>query len=184
MVGRRDRSDDWDDNFFGDFFDDFGFDFKRMNERMQKIFQRLMKEDVQDFDERGPFVYGFTYRVGPDGKPQFQEFGNVPGPGRMAGRQLEEDVREPITDFNDDKDKVYVTVELPGVSKENIELKISERNITINAKEEDRKYHKSIDLKDRIRTDSASAKFRNGILDIVVNKESPESGAGKSVKIE
>jgi HSP20 family protein len=184
LVGKRNRDDDWDDSFFGDFFDDFGFDFKWMNERMQRIFENLMKGNTQDYEEKGPFVYGFTYRVGPDGKPQFQEFGNVPSTRRGYGNQLEGDIREPMTDFNEDKEKIYMTVELPGVSKENIELKISEKNITVDAKEEDRRYHKSINFPYRILTDTASAKFKNGILDIVVNKESSASTSGKSVKIE
>lgn len=184
MVGRRNRDDDWDEDFFGDFFNEFGFDFRKINERMQKIFENLMKENTQDFDERGPFVYGFSYRVGPDGKPQFQEFGNVPSGRRGVGPQLEGDVREPMTDFSEDKEKVYVTIELPGVSKENIDLKISEKNITLDAKEEDRKYHKSVDLKYRIKTESATAKFKNGILDIIVYKETPESTSGRSIKIE
>ncbi|QRF74534.1 Small heat shock protein HSP16.5 [Thermoplasmatales archaeon] len=184
MVGKRNKDDDWDDSFFGDFFDDFGFDFKRMNEKMQRIFENLMKEGNQGSDEKGPFVYGFSYRVGPDGRPQFQEFGNVPSGRRGYTNQLESDTREPMTDFNEDKDKVYVTVELPGVSKENIDLKISERNITVDAKEEERKYHKSIDFPYRILTESATAKFKNGILDVVVSKESSASMSGKSVKIE
>ncbi len=79
MVGRRNRDmDDWDDDFFDDFFSDFGIDINKINERMKRIWDRLLRDpDVRTYGP--PYVYGFTYKVGPDGRPVFEEFGNLPG---------------------------------------------------------------------------------------------------------
>jgi len=177
----RDFGSDWDDSF-DDFFDDWGFDFDRFEERMKKIWGKLLKDpDVKTY---GPYIYGFTYKVGPDGKPQFEEFGNVPGP--RASRYLpevEKDVREPITDINEDKDKVYITYELPGISKENIDLKVSERNVTLDVKEGSRKYFKSIDFDYDLKTDATVAKFTNGILDVTIEKANKSAGSGKKINI-
>ncbi len=173
--------ENWDDDFFEDMFNEFGFDFRRMNERMRRVWERMLQDP--NFATQNPYVYGFTYKMGPEGKPYFQEFGNLPGMTRERASVEEKDVREPITDVNEDKDKVYFTFELPGISKENIDLKVSEGNVTISVKEGTRKYHKSIDLDYEIKPDSARAKFVNGILDLSLNKKSKES-SGKTIKIE
>ncbi|GGM73852.1 heat-shock protein Hsp20 [Thermogymnomonas acidicola] len=184
MVGRRNRDmDDWDDDFFDDFFSDFGIDINKINERMKRIWDRLLRDpDVRTY---GPYVYGFTYKVGPDGRPVFEEFGNLPGmrvPG--LGQPVEKDVREPITDLNVDRDKVYVTYELPGVAKENIKLNVTENNITLDVREGPRKYFKSMDFDFKLKPNTARAKFTNGILDVTVEKEGGSTGSGRTVTIE
>jgi HSP20 family protein len=188
MVNRRRRDfdeyrDDWRDEF-GDFFDDFGFDFDRFNERMMKIWSRFLKDP--DVSSYGPYVYGFTYKVGPDGKPVFEEFGNVPGTQNPLGpaKILDKNVREPITDINEDQKKIYITYELPGVSKENIELNVSQKNVTISVKEDTRKYYKSIDLQYKIKPETAQAKFKNGILDLIIEKVTDETTGGRKIQVE
>ncbi|HLH86311.1 MAG TPA: archaeal heat shock protein Hsp20 [Thermoplasmataceae archaeon] len=186
MVIRRRRDvDDWRDDWkddFESFFEDFGFDFDRFNERIRRIWDRLLKDpEVKTY---GPYVYGFTYKIGPDGRPVFEEFGNVPG--RLPGMQpqMEKDVREPITDLNEDQSKVYITYELPGISKEDIDLNVSERNVTLTVKNGPRKYYKSIDFDYELKTDSARAKFTNGILDVTIEKAKKDSQSGKKVSIQ
>ena len=183
---RRDEDDDWKSPFgddFDDFFRDFGFDFDKFNERMMRIWDKLLKDpDVRTY---GPYVYGFSYKLGPDGKPVFEEFGNVPRnavPG--APQTVEKDVREPIVDLNEDNSKVYITYELPGISKDDIELNVSERNVTIEVKNGPRKYYKSIDLDSEIKPESAKARFTNGILDLTLEKANISKGTGKKIKIE
>ena len=51
------------------------------------------KTDNIDSEIRGPFVYGFRYRLGPDGKPEFEEFGNVRPSPKGA---ITSDNREPL----------------------------------------------------------------------------------------
>lgn len=184
MVIRRKRDDDWDDDIFDSMFDDFGFDFERINERFRKIMERMLKEsETNQVGQYGPFIYGFTYKIGPDGKPNFQEFGNVPTRPAI-GSQQDSVAREPLTDINYDDQRVYVTFELPGVSKEDIDLKVSEENITINVQNSQRKYYKSIDLREAIKPETAKAKFSNGILDLTVDLSRGKKESGKSVKIE
>lgn len=177
------EGDDWRDEF-DEFFENFGFDFDRFNDRMRKMWDRMLKEPgTETF---GPYVYGFTYKIGPDGRPVFEEFGNVPQ-GRVPGgspRYLEKDVREPITDLTEDKDKTYITYELPGIAKENILLNVSENNVTIEVKEGPRKYFKSIDFDYELKPDTASAKFINGILDVAVERAKKEAAGGRKINID
>lgn len=180
-MPRRREDDDWENDFLEDMFGDFGFDFKKMNEHMKRIWDRMMHDP--QFGTQQPYVYGFTYKVGPEGKPYFQEFGNLPKSSREPKAFANRDFREPITDINEDKDKVFITFELPGISKDNIELKVAGSNVTINVSEGTRKYHKSVDFDYEVRPESAKAKFVNGMLDISLEKVTRE-GSGKTVKIE
>lgn len=188
MVMRR-RKDEWDDDddMFDDIFESFGFDFDRINERMRKMFERFIKNSENtDIKTYGPFIYGFTYKMGPDGKPYFQEFGNVPNrqfftPGALP---QEDQYREPITDINKDDKKIYVTFELPGVSKEEIDLKVNEENMTITVNSENRKYYKEIEFDAPVKPETAKAKFQNGILDVSIEMVGKNNSSGKSVKIE
>lgn len=183
MPYKRKREDDWR-NEFEEFFENFGFDFDRFNERMMRMWDRMLKDsDVQTF---GPYVYGFSYKIGPDGKPVFEEFGNVPQ-GKISGREprlLDKDVREPITDLTEDKDKIFITYELPGISKENIKLNVSEYNISLEVKDGPRKYFKSVDFNYELKPDTASAKFINGILDVAVERARKETPGGRNISID
>lgn len=180
-MPRKRENDDWDDDFFEDMFGDFGFDFKKMNDHMKKIWDKMIHDP--DFATQQPYVYGFTYKVGPEGKPYFQEFGNLPKSSREPRPYMDRDFREPITDITEDEDKVFVTFELPGITKENIDLKVSGNNITINVKEGTRKYYKSIDFDYEVKPESAKAKFVNGMLDVSLDKVKRES-SGKTINID
>ncbi len=183
MPRRKYRDDEWEKDFFEDFFEDFDIDFRKMNERMARLFEDIRKNpQARTF---GPYVYGFTYRVDNEGKPTFQEFGNVPE--MMQKRSIENNeagVREPLVDMNEDKEKVYVTYELPGINKKDIELKVTENGIILNAKDGNRNYHKKIDFEFSLNPETASAKFVNGILDVTVAKLKAEEKQGRSVSID
>ncbi len=182
MVKRKNERD-WDDEFFDDMFGDFGFDFDKINERIRKMMERMVK-DTPEGGMFNPFMYGFTYKVGPDGKPSFQEFGNVPQKSSIGYKPQDKDVREPVVDVNYDDNNAYVTVELPGVAKEDIELSVSETGISIEVNTEKRKYYKYIDLEREIKAETAKAKFSNGILDMTIELNNGRKEKGKSVKIE
>jgi HSP20 family protein len=182
MVVKRRKDDDWDADFFDDFFEDFGFDFEKVNERLRKTMERMIRNTEESHGE--PFVYGFSYKVGPDGKPVFQEFGNLPNRPTLNSTRLEGDIREPLTDINYDKDKVYITYELPGISKEDIDLKVSENDVIIDVSKGSRKYYKQLELETPINPDSSKAKFVNGILDLTLDLLKKGGDSGRSVNIE
>ena len=94
MNGRRD--DDWDD-IFNDMYDEFGFDMKKINREIARFWESIMKGEPNS-KIMGPYVYGFSYKMGPDGKPVFQEFGNVPRNGIGPKAEPQEGFREPLTD--------------------------------------------------------------------------------------
>lgn len=174
VIRRRKDEDDFD---FDDLFGDFDEEFRRMNERISRIFNEITRHmsDVQ-----GPFVYGFSMRIGPDGKPRIEEFGNVPNYriGELEG------YREPLVDVSDDDKNVYVTAELPGVEKNQIDLQVDDQSVTIKTDVPDRKYYKVVQLPEKVKPETAHASYNNGILDITIEKEQPKKKGGTKVKID
>lgn len=166
--------------FPGDIFDEFDEQFRKMERWMNYVFRDAMKGNLPSPEEGGPYVYGWSLRVGPDGKPHFEEFGNVPGsygaPRPVAG------VREPLVDVVEGDKTVSVTAEVPGVSKEDIDLEITENTVTISVDREDRRYYKEVELPCEVDTDSAKASYRNGILDIELKKTKPKR-KGKKISV-
>ena len=107
-----------------------------------------------------PFVAGFSFNLGPEGKPSVQVFGN--SPVRRDGN------RTPMSEqVVDGKNGVLrLLLEMPGVEKEDINVEATEESAVITAQKEDRKYRAEIGLKSPVRPDSGKAEYRNGMLEI------------------
>ncbi len=81
-----------------------------------------------------------------------------------------------------DKDIVF-TIDMPGVEKKNIDIKVEDHSISVKAENGgSRKYNYSRKFKPTVDIDSAVATFTNGVLDITLTKV-PETSKGKSIKI-
>ena len=153
--------DIWDDVFGG--LGDFG----DLRKRFGKI--------LENFGDPKVGVYGYTMYRGPDGVPHVHEFGtganaSVPADG----------VREPLTDVCVDGNVVRITVELPGVSKNDIELEGTETSMTVSVDTETRKFRKTVPLPTGVNPDTAKAEYNNGILEVTVESKNK---AQKSKKI-
>ncbi len=160
------------------FDDSFGFfdeEFLRMSEMMDRLFNQA----TRDREDMEPFVYGFSVKTGPDGKPVFRRFGDSVRPGQDIENGLS---REPLTDIIERGDSVSVTIEMPGVEKEDIELDIKGREMTVKVDTPQRRYHKVIELPCRVDENSVKATFRNGILD--VNLMKTEESKSRKIAIE
>ena len=122
--------------------------------------------------------------TGPDGRPHVREFGNV----RPSGRGLVEQsaTREPLVDARyHEKDNQYViTAEMPGVSKDNINISISEQVVTINATNGDKKYSSEIPLDKEIDENNTKATYSNGILELKIGCKTKPKSESKKIKIE
>ncbi len=152
------------------FYNEFERNIEEMNESIKRIMHSLGEE---------PLVYGFSLQVGPDGVPHIEHFGNIKPIGRG------ESVREPfISSIIDEKNnELNITVEMPGIRKEDIEINATENEITIRADGE-RKYYKNIETTSPVEPDSAKAKYNNGILEITLKLKELSKPKGKTVKIE
>lgn len=74
---------------------------------------------------------------------------------------------------------LYVTVEIPGASKESIGVTATEDHLTIHAKRpEGPAYHFEVDLRDRVDPGSATATYRNGVLDVTLARAGVADASG------
>lgn len=172
----------WDDPFddprkelrkwFGDMLPEEVF--RQIEEMMERMMEQLNEDGMFDPDAlrefmenpqgTNPFVFGFQMSVGPDGKPTIQRFGN-PTDDFDAPPHL-----EPLVDVIDEGDDVIVVAELPGVEKDEINVKIKGTRLTIHVENPDRPYHKEIELPSRVRKDEAKSSIRNGVLEVRLKK--------------
>ncbi|HID25230.1 MAG TPA: Hsp20/alpha crystallin family protein [Thermoplasmata archaeon] len=170
----------WSRDYF-DIFDDIDEQFRNMQRRMNRLFRDAMSGRLPSPEEGGPYVYGWSFRIGSDGKPVFQEFGNVKGLLPGAPKQLTEG-REPLIDLQETDDAVQITAEVPGISKNDINIEVTGNVLTINVDTEGRKYYKEVQLPSEVDPDSAEATYNNGVLDITLRKVKPKK-RGKKIKI-
>jgi HSP20 family protein len=111
-------------------------------------------------------VYGFSIKT-LGGKPVVESFGNIK---ETAKGPVVEDVREPICDIFDEKGKIVVIAELPGVSENEIKIEITGDILNLNASNKDRKYAKEILLPAKVKVESIKTIYKNGILEITIEK--------------
>jgi len=173
--------------------------FKEMEETMKKEFKELSKKvprelvrertlpDGSKVHEWGPFVYGYSITIGPDGKPQVREFGNVKPEARPRPRKPRLDIkeeREPLVDIIDTDGQVKVVAELPGVERENIKLHGTEKSLTISVDAPQRKYYKEVDLPAIVDPKGAKSTYKNGVLEVSMQKKNEEKPKGEPIRVE
>lgn len=153
------------------FFNEFEKEIEQMNDLVNRMMQSMGKE---------PQVYGFSMQVGPDGIPHVERFGNILPVGK------DRDVREPFTSslINEKNNEINITAEMPGISKEDIELNATEKEVIIKADSNGRKYYKFIKTQVPVDPDSAAAKYNNGVLEVTFKFKDEKKPDVKSIKIE
>ena len=129
----------------------------------------------------GPYYYGYTVTIGPDGKPIVKEHGNV-RPGLLPTS----DTREPFVDvIIDDKEKVLkIVAEMPGVEKKDIKIEVVGRTVNLDAEHGEKKYHAKVPIKHKVDEDSVKATYANGILEVKFKLKEEEKPKGKTVEVE
>ena len=192
----------WDEWFkrFGRRSSIFG-DIDRMIEEMEKEMAEAFKDmenavpedmyrerrlpDGSVSREYGPFVYGYSVKIGPDGKPTIREFGNMkPGLTGEGGAPLNLTERmEPLVDVIEDGETLKVVAELPGVEKMDIRLEATDHSLTINVDNPTRKYYKELEFPEEVDEKSAKSNYTNGVLEIVFKKKRRDD-AGTEIRIE
>jgi HSP20 family protein len=128
--------------------------------------------------EIGPIVYGYSLTIGPDGKPVVREFGNVRSGEGKSWRAVQ-DKREPMVDVVSSPTEVRVIAEMPGVSKEDINVTVNERSMVISVEREDRGYYKELDLPGVVDPKGAKSTYNNGVLEVTIPLKSPKEGGVK-----
>lgn len=199
-MSSEDDSHEWFKKKRSPFFNNWGFDdIDKMFEEMEKMMEdefktftsRIPKDYVRERKmpdgstarEWGPFVYGYSVKLGPDGKPEIREFGNVkPTKGGLPQVQQE---REPLVDVVETDGEIHVVAELPGVDKNEIKLSGTEDSLTIEVDNPQRKYYKEVKLPSKVRVTEAKTGYKNGVLEVTLPKLTDEKHSkGEPINID
>jgi HSP20 family protein len=135
------------------------------------------------FEKKGPFVFGWSMALGPDGKPVIREFGNKPGFDLQKGPRIREE-RAPLVDVMETNDEVIVVAETPGIEKEEIKLRGTGKELEIKAGD---KFYKKLTLPVEILPDQAKANYKNGVLEVRLPRLKPkeeDKGNGTEIRVE
>jgi len=123
--------------------------------------------DFSNLKEGMKGVFGVSIKTAVGGKPVVESFGNVKK--TAEGPKVEEE-REPLADVFDEDEEIRIYAEMPGVNKEDIKLDLREDILDISAQTGDRKYHKELLLPTKVKADTLSSNYNNGILEVKVKK--------------
>ncbi len=112
--------------------------------------------------------------------------------------EIETSVRQPLADMWETEDAYHISLEMPGVNKEDIEINVVDNGLEIKAmRKEEAKEHKKgfyrvernyagfykyVTLPENAELDKAEATYKNGILEIRVPK-SPKEESRKRIEI-
>jgi HSP20 family protein len=110
------------------------------------------------------------------------------------------DISAPVVDLYDDKDQIVVKAELPGMTKDEIEIDINDHRLTLKGekkKEEEIKeenyycsersygsFTRVLDLPAEVRRDKAHASYKNGVLEIRLPKTAEAKKKEVKIKVE
>lgn len=154
-------------------------------DELDRFFEDLEK-DIHDSLKEGfssskgffkrPFVAGVQMRIGPEGKPSIQFFGDS---------KEAEGFRTPIHEqvLDEAKGSLRLVVELPGVEKADVQLSAQEERVVIEAARGARKYKSEIALKASVDPDSGKAEFKNGVLEILFSSKDKANKGYKRVNV-
>ena len=162
---------------FEEIFNEFEHE---MNNDLVNMINRIESEGQHRSES---FIYGYSINIDENGKAEINEFGNIKSSPEGEENLEVSESREALVDIIEGKNAVTVVIELPGVEKSDIKVEIKESIIfvtTINSKN----YYKEIPLTSKIISNSARAKYNNGILEIIINKDNKNDSENSTVVIE
>jgi HSP20 family protein len=109
---------------------------------------------------------------------------SAPGTGSREDRLL--GVWSPPLDVFQDKDHVFVKVEIPGMKKEDIQISLHENTLTISGERKQEqeikegdgyrserffgRFHRSLTLPVSVQTNNVTAQYKDGILAVTLGK--------------
>jgi len=147
-------------------------------EGFQKEIEDAVKNSIIGGDRYSwPFVAGFSFDMGPEGKPSVQVFGNNP----IGGGGFRSPINEQMVD--EKGGTLRILLEMPGVEKKDINVETTEESAMIKAENGERKYRAELHLKAPVRPESGKAEYKNGILEISFSLKDKANKGFKRVNV-
>ena len=156
---RRKKKGPW----FSDIYDEL--------EKLGDMIDETMSKSFENSSENTPIrrnrFRGFSIKIGPDGTPRIREFNNRQS---MQDETDANEDQEPLVDFIDDGELLIILAALPGVKKDEIELRVTESCLTVSVDAESLEWYDEFKLPAKVKPKSARASYKNGVLEVRLEK--------------
>ncbi len=194
MVGGMDEG-------FGDAFPRFDFMFRRFERRMRRLEMMLerMEREMLGEDFGGAFAPPRPPFHGVLGRFSPRMRGRRPFRGFFRGMGADFGMGFPSVDVKDDGDAFVVKIDVPGVDKKNLDLRVEPRAIFIKGRRETRKekqdenmfrserivgeFYRRIPLPEPIVVEKTTATIKDGVVTVRAPKKEKTGGKEEGVKI-
>ncbi|MHA1299058.1 MAG: Hsp20/alpha crystallin family protein [Candidatus Helarchaeota archaeon] len=154
-----DREDDYPTDSLDNFIDYLADNLKNIMPDLEEFFTQLQDKinngsfKLEDLNEFNSFKFGKVL---------------IPQNTKAATISKNPPQKDPIVDIMDCGDRMIIIADLPGLEKKDIKLNLKKNSVLISVHK--KKIHKRISLSCEIDKNSISAKYKNGILEITLNK--------------
>ncbi|MFX0172605.1 MAG: Hsp20/alpha crystallin family protein [Candidatus Hodarchaeota archaeon] len=169
------------------YYDNFwNFNFDEIFQSFQEEIDTMMKSTSSEYQEDGPITFGYSFRVEPDTEyqPEIRQWGNLNDFRRKQGLpELKLPLRlssrpsfptssssqiDHYVDIIDEEDYLKIIVEVPGFTKDNLDIEVDElgSEITLKGKSKLREINKTIHLPSKIEAKTTNSSIKNGVLEI------------------
>jgi HSP20 family protein len=114
--------------------------------------------------------------------------------------EAEEGMGAPALDVSEDKENVYVSADLPGVEEKDVKLNLQDNILTLSGEKREEKetkeknfhriersygsFSRSITLPCQVAAEKATAKFKNGVLNVTLPKKEEAKAKEINIKVE
>jgi HSP20 family protein len=161
------------------------------------------KEEIADVTPwRVPFGLGRLYREFDRNLHQLwrRPMSSFGWPEMFRVREGEFEFQIPAIEIFDEKDDLVVKVELPGMKKEDLEINLSGDVLTIRGEKKKEKevkekgyyysersygtFQRSIDIPEKVLSDKVSASFKDGVLEVRLQKSEEAKRKEINIKID
>ena len=167
------------------------------NPNINEFIKHLMNQfnNLKEFMESNtlepsqPIVWGWSTHIGSDGVPHIRQFGNFDLQDPKFKHSLEEitprNKFEPFYDIivDDETNEIVIIVEVPGISKEELELYATDDAISLKSSNPQYNYDLTIPLKQEVDPQSMKATLNNGVLELKAKRVNDTEKKGEKIPI-
>ena len=112
-------------------------------------------------------IKGFSIKIGLDGNPRIREFNDLQP---LQDETEISDDPEPLIDLIEEGETLVVLVALPGVKKDEIDLRLTKDCLTVSVDTDNFEWYNELKLPTRVKLKSARASYKNGVLEVRITK--------------
>ncbi|EET90015.1 MAG: Hsp20/alpha crystallin family protein [Candidatus Micrarchaeales archaeon] len=158
-----------------------------MSKKFEMVVQ--MKTDRNEKQKKEIVAYD-PFGVLTDMNRAFNSFIGL-GPKKMVSEFMNNGMRMPEADIVDNGDSLTIKIDMPGVDKKDIKLKVTNTRIIVSAEKNQEKeqndkgfysrerssvgYYRAIELPEPVIAAKSKAKYDNGTLTIIADKKDREN---------